>query len=141
MGKNFKHTITLVRRRINFLVAQNALGEAADLLQELSEICDEKADEVIVLKRGISELEQERCLGKIGFKEASEIKNELADRLLRIAKSLFDADNRQEPIDPFPPSPAPSNPYSPAPPLIGKTATQSYPFPQNHSSTLVNLLE
>lgn len=96
VGKNFKHIIALVRREIKNLVAQNALGEAADLLQELSEMCDEeRADEVTVLKRGISDLEQERRLGKIDFREASAIKNELADRLLGIAKALFQYANSE----------------------------------------------
>lgn len=89
MVKNRKRTIALVRRELQLLVAEDSLEEAADLLSELAEICDERmCDDVAILRRGISGLNREMHLGKIGFTEATQERNRLSDRLLNIAKNL-----------------------------------------------------
>lgn len=89
MTKDYKRIIALVRQKLKSLVAQDDLDGAAGLLSELAEICDERrTDEVAILRRGISDLNKEWCLGKISFEEASKAKNQLADRLLGIAKSF-----------------------------------------------------
>lgn len=89
MEKNCKLIVALVRQKLISLVAKDDLEGASGLLSELAEICDERrADEVAILRRGISEITREQLLGKVGFKEASEVKNRLADRLLGIANSF-----------------------------------------------------
>ncbi len=89
MGKNVSPIFLLVQDKIFFLVTEDDLCEAIKYLFELVKIYQKnRLSEVTVLARGISDLKKECLLGKIGFKEASEIKNQLADRLLGITLSI-----------------------------------------------------
>jgi len=98
----YRRIIALARRELTSLVAKNDLEEASGLLAELAEICDgRQSDLVAVLRRGISELEQESLLGTISFEEKFRVRNQLADRLLGIARSFFIDSGCEESVDPF----------------------------------------
>ena len=96
MEKNGEPITGSDKLKFRKLVAQGDLMGAADLLWKFAENYNEElVDEVVIIECGLSDLNKERRSGKIGFKEASEMKNQFADRLLGIAKSLFQYANRE----------------------------------------------
>lgn len=82
----------IIRQNVRHLVAKNKLGEAVDYLWKYAEQDDEESlDDIVVLKRNITDVENECLLGKIGLEKACKMKNQLAERILIMAKNLFAA--------------------------------------------------
>jgi hypothetical protein len=89
MESDFRQISLLARKEIKNLVGENQLDQVSSLLRELAELCGgETTNEVVVLRRGISELDHVCRLGSLSFKESSEEKNRLANRLLAILENL-----------------------------------------------------
>ena len=76
-------------KKILGFTANNQLGKAVDLLLDLAMTYGlGSLHAVIILKRCIIEIEAEMLMGKIDFKTASEIKNQIAFKLLELAKKI-----------------------------------------------------
>lgn len=89
MEKKFKLVINLVQNEIREQVAKNKLHKALDFLYELAELCGEDdLNDVIILRRRVNAIEDERFSGRISFKEAEEICNRLATGILGVAKNM-----------------------------------------------------
>lgn len=74
---------------IKRLVAENDLDRASQLLWELDEkLGGERTKEIVILKRGLNEVNHLYRLGGLNFKDFSEMKNQLASRFLDILENM-----------------------------------------------------
>lgn len=89
MESDFRQISLLARREIKRLVGENQLDQASSLMGELAELHGgEATNEVVILRRSISELNHACRLGGLGFEESSRMKNQVAGRLLAILENL-----------------------------------------------------
>lgn len=90
MQKKLELIVSLVQEKIHYLVAQDDLSLAVDLLIELAWVSGNKFyDEALVLSMSIRNFERQTRFGALDFNFSIEEKCKLASRLLSITNALL----------------------------------------------------